>query len=73
MPHAHTTTSAATARTPAARLEQARRRVSQALRAADEGALTVETADAISRALVDAQGDLEAVAVEFDTRPRATA
>lgn len=56
--------------TPAARLEQARRRVRVALNAADEGEPSFDTLEAISRALVAANSDLEAVAVDFDTRPR---
>ncbi len=47
-------------------------KLEQALRAADEGEPTFATLEAISRSLVAANSDLEAVAVDFDTRPRAT-
>ena len=57
------TTLAALAQKPGAsqRLEQVRNRIRFALRAAEEGPLTVSTADDISRSLTSAMRDLEAL------------
>ncbi len=49
------------------RLESARTRVRFALCEADEGEPTFDTLDAISRALVAAQSELERVAIDLDT------
>ncbi len=46
---------------PTERLEHARQRVRFALRAAEEGPLTVSTADDIARTLTAAMRDLEAL------------
>jgi hypothetical protein len=64
-----TTTHAPLTRTPtiAGRLENARTRVRFALCCADEGEPTFDTLDAISRALVAANSELEIIAVEIET------
>jgi hypothetical protein len=49
------------------RLESARTRVRFALACADDGDVSVDTLDAISRALVAATSDLETLAIELDT------
>ncbi len=49
------------------RLESARTRVRFALCCADDGDVSVDTLDAISRALVAATSELETLAIQLDT------
>lgn len=49
------------------RLDNARKRVQNAIRRADEAEATFDTLDEISRALIAANSDLEIVSIELDT------
>ncbi len=54
----------------AQRLEHARQRVGFALRAAEEGPLTVSTADDIARSLTSALRDLEQLSIQVAVMER---